>query len=112
MTCSREFDRSTTSPESSPLATSSTGCNTWIAPTDRGSVVEELETKDEEEEGRTGREEGGVEEEEVGQDKEYITNLVKEEIQQLRRIRSVRVWRIIKVVAQCLDTIGTTIYSP
>jgi len=50
MTCSREFDQSTTPPGSSPLTTSSTGCNTWIAPTDRGSVVEELETEDEDEE--------------------------------------------------------------
>jgi len=92
MTCSRESDRPTAPSGSSPLATSSTGCNTWIAPTDRGSVVEESETEDEDEDkGRTGRGEWGAEEEEVGRDKEDMTNLVKDEIQQLRRTRSVRV---------------------
>jgi len=66
-----EVTYSTTPLGLSPLATSSTGCNTWIAPTDKGSVVEESEAeededvdKDEDEEGRIGRGEQGAEEEE------------------------------------------------
>ena len=102
MTYLRKCDRSTAPPRSSPLATFSTGCNTWIAPTDRGLVVEESETEeedvdkdeDEKEEGRTGRGEWRVEEEEeeeVGRDKEDMTNLKKVKTQKLRRMRIIRV---------------------
>jgi len=45
MTCIGEPDQSTTPPGSSPLATFSIGCNTWITPTDKGSIVEELKQK-------------------------------------------------------------------
>ena len=84
-TCLRESNRSTAPPGSSPLA-SSTGCNTWIASTDKGSVVEDSKAKeddvdkDKDEEGRTRRGERGAEEEreEVGRDREDMTNLMKE----------------------------------
>jgi len=76
MTCSRKSNWSIAPPGSSPLATS-TGHNTWIVPTDKGSVMEDSKTeedkdkdKDEEEEGRMERGELGTgEEEEVGRDR-------------------------------------------
>jgi len=62
----------------------STGCNTWIASTDIGSVVEESEAEEEvdedEDEGHARR--GGQEaeeEKEVGRDREGLTNLTKAE---------------------------------
>jgi len=56
MTCSGEPDQSIAPPGLSPMATSSIGCNSWFALTDKGSVMEELETEheDEEDEGRKG----------------------------------------------------------
>jgi len=51
---------------SSLLTTFYTGCNTWIAPTDKGSVIEESGEEDEENEGDEGRGEVGAEEEDVG----------------------------------------------
>jgi len=72
----------TTHPRSSPLATFSTGYNTWIAPIEIGLVVEELkekDEKDEEDEGLKGQGEGGSKEEEVRRDKEFITNILKDE---------------------------------
>jgi len=71
MTCLGEPDQSIALAGSSPLTTS-TGCGTSIAPTNKELVVEEPE-----EEGRRGRGEGGAEEEEVGRDKEDIINLIK-----------------------------------
>jgi len=61
--------------------TSTTGCNVWFAPTDKGTVVGESGEDDDDEnkdEGK-GRVEGGVEEEDVGRDKEDMTNLLEDE---------------------------------
>ena len=68
-----ESDRSVTPSGSSPLTTSSTGCNVWIAPTDRGTIVEESGEEDKDED-RGDEGEGGAEEEDVGRDKEDMTN--------------------------------------
>jgi len=79
--------RGLTTPLGLSSLTTSTGGNTWIALTDRGSVVEdseEEEVEEEEEEDeehiRRGEREGREaeeEEEEVGRDKEDMTNLTK-----------------------------------
>jgi len=57
--CSGELDRLVAPFGSSLLATFSTGGNTWIAPTDKGSVVEEPGDKDEEDEGEEEEEDEG-----------------------------------------------------
>jgi len=84
-TCSREPDRSTTSPGLSSLTTSTRG-NTWITPTDIGLVVEdskeeeevEVDEDEDEHEGRVGRGGREVEEDkEVGRDRKDMTNLMK-----------------------------------
>jgi len=49
-----------------PLTTFSIGGNTWIVPTNKASVVEELNEEDEEDE----------DEEDVGRDKEDMTNIL------------------------------------
>jgi len=103
--------------ESSPQTTS-TGCDTSVAPTDKESIIEEPDDKDrdkreDEEEGSTGKGEGGAEEEEVGRDKEDITNLTKSrKSKHSRRTRDYSGLRAnSREVAHCLDTFGTTIYS-
>jgi len=77
--CSGELDRLVAPFGLSPLNMLSTGCNTWIAPTDKGSVMEELDKEDEEDEGREGIGEGGAEEEDVERDREDMTNLLEDE---------------------------------
>jgi len=72
-------DRSVAPPRSSLLAIPSIGCNTWIAPTDKGLVMEKLDGEDErdgdededEDEGRTYEDEdGGRKDEEKGESKQ------------------------------------------
>jgi len=105
---------------SSPLTTS-TWSGTSATPTDKESVLEDPEEVEDEED-RRARGGEGVSEEDVGRDKVDITNLrqsrrlrqSKKTIEHLvirtRGERSLGYQSTHKEKAQCLGTVGTTIY--
>ena len=82
-----------------------------LGSTQLSSVAEELEVEDddededEEDEGHKGRGEREANEEEVGRDKEDMTNLLKDERQQLRRTRNVRVSEYISEQQRSVSTL-------